>query len=85
MEDEKIIEVEEETEVKESKFKNFASKVGAGLKKHGKTILMIGVAGAVGAAGYVLGSKRFANDDSEIIEGESVDVFDDSPENETEE
>lgn len=85
MEDKKITEVKEETEVKESKFKNFASKVGAGLKKHGKTILMIGVAGAVGAVGYMLGSRRVVNDDSEIIEGESIDVLDDNSENETEE
>lgn len=84
MEDKKIVNIEEETEVKESKLKKFGSKVATGIKKHGKTILAIGVAGLAGIAGYALGHKS-TNSDSDTIDVESNDVSDDYSENETEE
>lgn len=73
MEEKKIVDIEETIEVKESKIKNFGSKVVNGVKKHGKTILMIGLAGVAGAAGYALGHKTLNGDsDAESVEWNDV-------------
>ena len=85
MEEKKIVNIEEATEVKESKIKNFGSKVVNGVKKHGKAILMIGLAGLAGAAGYALGHKAL-NGDSDVEDVDWNDVTDgNSEETNTEE
>lgn len=75
--------VEETTEVtnevvtteekKESKAKGFISKVGAGVKKHGKKALIVLGVGALGAAAFVLG-KRSGNGDSDDSDYDEDDV-----------
>lgn len=84
MEDKKIVNIEEETEVKESKFKELGTKIANGVKKHGKAIIMAGV-GVIVLAGCVLGYKLM-DKDSETIEVDANDVPNDEySENEPEE
>lgn len=65
-----VIEAEEQT--KESKVKNFVSKVGGGIKKHWKKAAGVAVGGALLVVGYALGAKNGGGSD-DCDEGECVD------------
>lgn len=73
-------EVETE-EVKESKIKSFTTKVGNGLKKHGKKVAVIAAGAAIGFIGYALGSKHKSGD-SDTVEGDCYEVDTDSSDDE---
>lgn len=65
------VDAEETTEkVKESKFKGFMTKAGAGIKKHGKKVAGVAALAAVGVIGYALGHKT-GDHDSDYGYGES--------------
>ena len=70
--DEEMIE-----EVKESKFKGFMNKAGAGIKKHGKKVAGVAALAAVGMIGYALGHKSGDNDsDYDITDYNSSPIDD---------
>lgn len=73
---------ENEEEVKESKFKEFASKVGAGIKKHGKKVAAVAAIGTIGVIGYVLLKKSIDVDAGELVEDAAnvIDIADYSQE-----
>lgn len=54
----------------------FITKVGNGIKKHGKKLLVGAVVGAVGLVAFALGRKTGKDDDFDYIELESDDVTD---------
>lgn len=66
----------EVAEVKESKMKGFVTKVGKGVKKHGKKIVAGVAIGALGLAAYALGarSKNEDSDDCCYGEDDAIDV-----------
>lgn len=73
-------EVIENVEVTEKEAKTgFISKVGAEIKKHGKTIAGIAAVGLVGLVGFAIGRKSTDEvydsevDDSDVIEGDFED------------
>lgn len=68
-----VMEAEVQEEVKESKIKGFASKVGAGIKKHGKKIA-VGTAIVGGALVLAALKGRNANCGYESDEDEAIDV-----------
>lgn len=72
---EEVKEINEEVvEVKESKLKGFVQKAGAGIKKHGKKIVVGTTLLGVGLLGYALGNKTDGGDDTEceIIDGSKI-------------
>ena len=75
-----VIEAEEtaEEQVKESKVKNFVSKVGGGIKKHWKKAAGVAVGGALLVVGYALGAKNGGAsadcDDGECIDFEELET-----------
>lgn len=73
-------EVETE-EVKESKIKSFTTKVGNGMKKHGKKVAVIAAGAAIGFIGYALGSKHKSGY-SDTVEGDYCEVNTDSSDDE---
>lgn len=79
----KNVEIEEvETEeVKESKIKGLTTKVGNGLKKHGKKVAVIAAGAAIGFIGYALG-KKHKSGDSNTVEGDYYEVDTDSSDDE---
>lgn len=72
---EEIYEIEEneefEVRVEEPK-KGFLSKLGTGVKKHGKKIVVGAIVAGAAVAGFVLGQKKAAKGDS----GEDEDYCD---------
>ena len=79
----KNVEIEEvETEeVKESKIKGLTTKVGNGLKKHGKKVAVIAAGAAIGFIGYALGKKNKSGD-SDAVEGDCYEVDTDNSDDE---
>lgn len=73
---EETVEVMEEEEVKESKFKNALNKGLDFTKKHGKKIVTGVAVGAVGLVGYALGKKNSDDDDyyDDYDGSEAIDV-----------
>lgn len=73
----KNTEVNEGVEVEMTKSNEFITKVGNGIKKHGKKLLAGAIVGAVGLVGFMLGRKTGKDDeDFDYIELESDDVTD---------
>ena len=87
----KIVEVVENNEVtevatevvKESKFKDVMTKVGTGIKKHGKKIAGVALVAVAGTVGYVLGVKSNLDDcdydveyQDEVVDANYSDVVD---------
>ena len=68
-------ETTEVAEVKESKVKGFMSKVGAGVKKHGKKVVAgVAIAG-LGLAAYALGTRSKNADCADCCgEDDAIDV-----------